>query len=263
MSCFFDTHCHLADANFSSDFLSQCLASQSRPSSAQKHYYLAVSTSPEDWLKTVELGRQYPHVFPAIGLHPWFVQDGYLQQLSALDDFLSAHRDAIFAIGEIGLDKGAGRPSMVWQEVVFEHQIQLAERYDLPVSIHCTKAFNPMLTRLRDSNVAGVMHGFTGGAVMAKQFVEAGMLIGVNSVLLNENARRYHELVQTIGLDALVLESDAPFGQNLPVSNPLAGLGALSVKIAALLQVSEETVLERSCENAKRLFLKGRDGSII
>lgn len=263
MSCFFDTHCHLADDFFSDDLLATSLRPSSLANPTLAHYFLSVATSSSDFLKTVELSLKHTQIFSAVGLHPWFITPDYKQQLFELDAFLKTHRGHLSAIGEIGLDKGKGRVEMAWQEAVFEHQLGLAETFQLPVSIHCTKAFNLMLRHLRSSTVAGVMHGFSGGAQMAEQFVEAGQFIGVNSVLLNDNARRYHEMVQAVGLKYLVLESDAPFGMNLPQGNPLSGLDALSIKIAELLQVSPEEVITATCENAKRLFLKDKNGSPV
>lgn len=263
MSCFFDTHCHLADDFFTDESLATGLLPGSLSHPAHAHYFLSVATSSSDYLKTVELSFKHPQILSAVGLHPWFIKPDYKQQILELDAFLKRYHDDLSAIGEIGLDKGKGRVEMAWQEGVFEHQLNLAETYQLPVSIHCTKAFNSMLGHLRSSKVLGVMHGFSGGAQMAEQFVEAGQLIGVNSVLLNDNARRYHEMVQAIGLKSLVLESDAPFGMNLPQGNPLSGLGALSIKMADLLQVSPEEVIAKTCENAKRLFLRDTDGSLV
>lgn len=254
MYCCFDTHCHLADPVFTQAVLDEFFASLSN--SEQSFYFLAVSTSLQDSHLTHRLSQRYDRVLASAGIHPWFVSSDFEWQLAAMEDFVVQHAASLAALGEIGLDAMPGRPSQAWQELVFEHQLRLAEAYSLPVSIHCLKAYNPMLKFLRAYNVTGVMHGFSGGAQMARAFIEAGFLIGVNSVLLNQNARRYHAMVQAVGLEHLVLESDAPFSQNFSTSQPFASLALLSKKVSELLGVTQDEVLDKTCQNAKAIFLK-------
>lgn len=253
MSYLFDTHCHLAAPRFKVSLANDLDA-------ARKHTtleFISVGTSSADWSETLQLAKEFQPVHAALGLHPYFIDTDYNVQLSQLDSLVASN--AISAIGEIGLDfsKDVAANEVVQMEV-FTHQVQLAYSFGLPVSIHCLKAYNPMLKFLRNHPVEGVMHGFAGGFHMATQFIEAGLHIGVNSILLNENARRYHEMVQGIGLERLVLESDAPFGMNLDTDSPLSSLPLVAAKIAELLDCSVDSVIERTTYNAEQLFIRNQ-----
>lgn len=251
MSYLFDTHCHLADPKFSHS-LANDLEIASNHSTSE---FLSVGTSTADWFDTLQLSKQFHNIHAALGLHPYFIEADYSSQLDQLESLISSN--AVSAIGEIGLDysKDVAAQESV-QMTVFSQQIQLAHTYNLPVSIHCLKAYNPMLNVLKNHPIDGVMHGFAGGAQMAIQFIDAGLHIGVNSVLLNQNARRYHEMVQCIGLEKLVLESDAPFGMNLTPDAPLASLKQVANKIAELLECPVEAVVEQTTRNAEKLFIR-------
>lgn len=251
MSYLFDTHCHLADPKFSSS-LANDLDTAKQHSTLE---FLSVGTSPADWSETLQLANHFQNIHAALGLHPYFVDGNYASHLSQLETLVSLNY--VSAIGEIGLDYSkqvnADESS---QMSVFTQQIEIAQSHNLPVSIHCLKAYNPMLRFLQQHSVEGVMHGFAGGSEMAAQFIEAGLYIGINSVLLNQNARRYHEMVQHIGLERLVLESDAPFGMNLDPGSPLSSLRLVADKIAELLDCSVDHVIEQTTHNAEQLFIR-------
>lgn len=251
MSYLFDTHCHLADPKFSHSLAKDLEIAKNHST----YEFLSVATSVADWNDTLHLSKQFQNIHAALGLHPYFIEADYTSQLDQLELLIS--NNTVSAIGEIGLDysKDVTAKESV-QMVVFSQQIKLAQTYNLPVSIHCLKAYNPMLNFLKNNPIDGVMHGFAGGAQMANQFINAGLHIGVNSVLLNQNARRYHEMVQCIGLEKLVLESDAPFGMNLISDEPLASLTKVAEKIAELLGCSIEEVIEQTTLNAEKLFIR-------
>lgn len=250
MSGFFDTHCHLAD-------ISPHIASSDLTSFIQdaSDSYLSVATQPNDWSITLQLAKTYPQVYAAIGLHPWFVTPDFASALQALNEHLK--NSEIKAIGEIGLDfVEVTSLQKASQRAVFEAQLMLAKEFGLPVSLHCRKAFNDMLLLLKQYGVPNVMHGFSGGAEMGKQFVASGSLLGVNGVILKPNARRYHETVKAIGLAHLVLETDAPNTKGLPVYAQLNQIHSIAQKVAELLNVSVEQVKEITYQNAVNLFVK-------
>lgn len=249
MSCLFDTHCHLAAFEFNSD-APQPL---SFPSEIQ---FLSVGTCPKDWQKTIDLAQHYSQVYGAIGLHPWFVSDEHNLHLRSLEHCLSIN-PTISAIGEIGLDFSKRYQHNKEQQLsVFKHQLRLANQYALPVSIHCYKAHNEMFNLIKESACTGFMHGFTGGSQMAKQFTKLGMVIGINGVVVNPNARRYHQMVQEIGLSNLVLETDAPYGQNLPETNLYDALELIANKVASLLNCSVDEVIDQTRYNAQQVLMR-------
>lgn len=249
----FDTHSHLFDLKSeiaSSDF--------DRYIHSEEHFFLSVSTHLSDWQPTLDLANAHSNIYASIGLHPWFIGLDYQKQLSELESLLSSTVQ-ISALGEIGLDFvdiDITETDKHTQEAVFCRQLELAERFDLPISVHCRKAFNQILNYVKNSKVIGVMHGFSGGAEMAKQFVNAGFKIGIGATLLNQNARRYHETVKAIGLENIVLETDAPNIKFVEPSHQLGKIMEIAQQVALLKKTTIDKVLEVSASNAQVLFVK-------
>ena len=108
------------------------------------------------------------------------------------------------------------------------------------------------------SGVRGVMHGFSGGAEMAKQFVDEGFLIGVGPTYLKPNARRYHQMVEAIGIDYLVIESDAqPDPVDPNCTEQLATVSELVQVLAQRLSMSESRIQAQLWQNSRRIFDEG------
>ncbi|KUJ71108.1 TatD family hydrolase [Thiomicrospira sp. WB1] len=258
----FDTHAHLAWCVVPKSTDTKTFA-PSLPAQA----YLAVSTTLKDSLETLHLAQFTQNIVPAIGVHPWFIEhesDSLEVVMSYLANLLQTHPYA--TIGEIGLDKSiVDRQPLSMQMDWFERQLALAVHYDRPVSLHCFKAWNEMLRLFKSSEfsgVRGIMHGFSGGAEMAKQFVDEGFLIGVGPTYLNPNARRYHQIVEAIGLDSLVIESDAqPDSDDPKCSEQLGKVSQLIDCMAQHLSMPVSRLKAHLWQNSRRLFMKvSKDG---
>jgi len=247
MSRLFDTHCHLVD-------LSEDLKDQL--TSHNTIQFLSVGTNPNDWQNTLKISDLYSSVHSAVGLHPWFVADNYLNDLSLLATIL-ANASEIKAVGEIGLDFNKKYQAYYNEQLIaFEYQLKLANQLERPVSVHCYKAYNQALQLFKTIPSQGIMHGFMGCLELAKQFVKQGLYIGVNGIILNSNARRYHQMIKGIGLANLVLETDAPYGANLPSLFPFDVLPKIATQVATLLACSVEEVIDQTGYNASMILLK-------
>lgn len=111
----------------------------------------------------------------SIGIHPWNADSADEAAWCALTHALD-NDSRIVAIGEIGLDRLHG-PALEIQTAVFERQALLAETHDLPVVIHCVRAFDVVLAthkRLQPKN-QWIIHGFRGKAATARQLLGAGI----------------------------------------------------------------------------------------
>lgn len=255
MSRLFDTHCHLTETDYSDPQLRYQL-----PSTIE---FLTVGTHPHDWQSIIQLSQSEVQVYGAIGLHPWFVDNEFEVNIELLSRMLD-REDPISAIGEIGLDFSAKyRHTHNFQLQAFELQLVLATEHQLPVSIHCYKAHNEMLSLLKKIPCKGFMHGFTAGSQMAQEFIKLGLYIGVNGVILNKNARRYHQMVQEIGLSNLVLETDAPYGKNLPIGRPFDGLHQIAEMVSNLTGYSTDEVCAQTRYNAQKILERKGSATII
>ena len=106
------------------------------------------------------------HIEPqAVGIHPWMAEK---------EAFDEAIFDNEVAIGEIGLDFACDI-NRDTQERVFRAQLAQAEKRNLPVILHCVRAFEPIMKILAEYRLRAVIfHGFIGSVQQAKRAIDAG-----------------------------------------------------------------------------------------
>jgi TatD DNase family protein len=213
-------------------------------------------TSPEDWTEVLKTAADYPTIIPAIGLHPWKIRDA---PHDWRDRFLQALDDGARAVGEIGLDRHFQEETFEAQSEAFIWQLAQAAERDLPVSIHCLKATDPLLRLLREQKTPdrGIhLHAFSGSAEEVSQFVEVGAYFSLHANQLESPARKAPEAIQRIPLHRLLLETDAP--ETLPESvDQLTYLETTYERAAALRGVSVSMLTTELLSNFERYFLSG------
>ncbi len=195
----------------------------------------------------------------AIGLHPTDVDGNYKQQLSVIEQSIDPARH--IAIGEVGLD-------LYWDKTYYREQcealttqIEWALEYNLPLIMHVRKAYAEtfeLLKQFRGRDITGVMHCFSGGIEEAKKAMELGFHIGIGGVITYKNSQ-LADIVEQIGLDRLLLETDAPYLSPVPYRgkrNEPSYLTHVIDKIASVLQLNAQTIENKTTENAKQLFRK-------
>jgi len=169
----------------------------------------------EDWPDVLELARQYPQVLPSFGYHPWSVKDRTPQWQANLARFLDAVPSAV---GEIGLDKWIKDYDLPAQEEVFVWQLRLAAERDLPVSIHCLRAWGPLLEILRrEPRPPGefLLHSYGGAPELIPGLVQLGAYFSLPGYFAHERKFRQRETFRRVPLERLLIETDAP-DQPLP-----------------------------------------------
>lgn len=136
------------------------------------------------------LVNQYPWEFHehlpcySIGIHPWYIQsEHWKDHLSFMEEKMSD--PACLAIGECGLDKRIEVPWELQMEV-FEAQIQLAERYQKPLVIHCVGAYSELiaLKKKHHIKVPVIIHGFSKNNQVAQELIKAGCYLSFGKYLL-------------------------------------------------------------------------------
>jgi TatD DNase family protein len=167
-------------------------------------------TSEKDWPEVLQLARAHSWVIPSLGLHPWFVPERGPDWLKTLRELLDQHR---CAIGEIGLDRWIENPDLPAQEEVFQAQLALAAERNLPVTIHCLKAWGRLLEILQKSklpNCGFLLHSYGGSAEMIKSFADLGAYFSISGYFAHERKSRQREAFRSVPLDRLLIETDAP-----------------------------------------------------
>ena len=143
----------------------------------------------------------------SIGLHPWKIEvENWVNQLEKVEQF--AQNQNVVAIGECGLDRMIEIPMEV-QKIVFEAQVKLAEKTQIPVIIHCVRAFDELLAWKKKSKVAVplVVHGFNNNIETAQQLIKHGFYLSFGAALLNPNSNA-EKIITQIPIEKIFLETD-------------------------------------------------------
>ena len=265
---YIDTHCHLDGEEFIED--RAAVVRRAREAGCAAVLVPAVDVKSCD--SVMEVCRQFAgYCFPMLGLHPEEVRADWREQLSAvrerIDRALASHDSApvapLVAIGEVGLDYYWSREYEKEQLLAFEEQVRWSVELGLPLMIHCRKAQNEMvgvLRRYKEWLPGGVFHCFTGNGVEARQLLEfERFALGIGGVLTFKKSRLPEVLSESVPLDRIVLETDAPYMAPVPLRgqrNEPAFIRHVIGCLAEACHVTEEEVCKRTSANARRVLLK-------
>lgn len=212
----FDTHTHFDVADFDHD--RQHLAEQAKQVGVEALVLIGFVESRFDELihthQQLHAWDKVPTSYLAPGLHPFYIEQHQPEHLQRLEQVLQ-QQDCV-AVGEIGLDtflKQYKQPELfAKQQHYFIEQLTLATQYQKPVLLHIRKAHAESIAILKAQKfkLGGIAHAFSGGVEEAKALVKLGFKIGVTGQITNPNAKKLHQVVQVIGSENLVIETDCP-----------------------------------------------------
>ena len=160
-------------------------------------------------------------------------------------------------IGEIGLDYHYGKEDIEEQKILFRKQMEIAKKNKLPVVIHSRDATQDTIDILSEyPDVRCDIHCFSGSLETAKIYISMGYKLGIGGVVTFKNSNLY-KVVETIGLENIILETDAPYLTPEPFrgkKNSSKYLPYIAKKISEIVNLSEEKVAEITSKNACALF---------
>lgn len=245
----FDSHAHYEDNRFDSE---------------REHLFNDLKTcgvcgiitcgcDKESSLLALEMAKNNDIVYAAVGIHPCNVDSG--TTVSDIENL--CQNEKCIAIGEIGLDYYWVQDNKEKQKEIFISQLELAKKYDLPVSVHDRDAHADTLEILKEYKPKGVIHSFSGSMEMAEEILKIGMYIGIGGVITFKNAKKLPDIVKNLPDDKILLETDAPYLAPVPFrgkTNNSALIYLTAEKIAEIKNESTEHILELTKQNAKTLF---------
>ncbi len=200
-----DTHCHLDVAAFDAD--RRQVLDRARQQGVRRMVIPAVDA--DHWAGLIRLCQSEQALFPALGLHPAYLQAHKQEHISALEREIEKQRPV--AVGEIGLDYFIRELDREKQQALFEAQLEVARDAGLPVILHVRKAHDQVLSTLRRIRVSGgTAHAFNGSLQQARQYIEMGFKLGFGGMLTYQRSNRIRRLAEDLPVDAIVLETDAP-----------------------------------------------------
>jgi len=200
-----DTHCHLDLSAFDAD--RKAVLQQSRDNAVVGIVVPGVLAG--GWDALWEFCNNEDDLFPALGLHPVYLEEHAPGDVQALEAQLATRQPV--AIGEIGLDFYVEGLDHARQQALFEAQLEIARAAGLPVILHVRKSHDQVLAILKRILVrGGIAHAFNGNLQQASRYSDLGFKLGFGGMLTYQRSTKLRALARELPLDSIVLETDAP-----------------------------------------------------
>ncbi|MFC5408192.1 TatD family hydrolase [Larkinella bovis] len=257
-----DTHAHIYDSQF--DDKPAMLAT------AEEHGISQI-WMPNCAAETIDammaLADRYPaSCLPMMGLHPCYVGETVETELATVESWLNRYPFPF--IGEIGLDFYWDLTHIDRQFEAFTVQLQWASQRNLPISIHSRSAKDgsrnafaeaaDLIEKLALPNLTGIFHCFVGTLDEAHRAIQLGFKLGIGGVSTFKNGG-LDSVIPQIGLEHLVLETDAPYLAPVPFRgkrNEPAYLKLIAQRVADLKQIPLEQITGQTTQNARQLLAR-------
>jgi TatD DNase family protein len=248
---FFDSHCHLTDAQFTGDFA----VVLKRAQQAGVAGIMTASQSVPDSKQAVALCRNRPNLYCAIGVHPHEADRFRPMDVQTLKDLCIDPK--VKAIGEIGLDFFRGISSRSNQETAFHAQIELARMIDMPMVIHVRDAAGRARVIVDEhGHYAGVLHCFSGDRKTAEWATEKGLYISIAGNITYGETKLF-DILRAFPRERLMVETDAPFLAPVPERGKRCEPAFIKLTVQALARVlgdDPKSLAQVLADNARRCF---------
>ena len=249
-----DTHCHLYSEEFQAD--RHEMVRRAISSGVGNCYMPNVDSASIDGM--LELEKDFPgHCFPMMGLHPCSVKDDVEVQLEIVRDWLAVRKFA--AIGEIGLDFYWDLTHTDQQHDAFRRQLNWSMEYQYPVVIHSRESLRQCIDVVKEignGRISGIFHCFGGTLEEANEIIDLGMYLGIGGILTFKKSG-LPELLKTIGLDRVVLETDSPYLAPMPYRgkrNEPSYIPIIGKFLSEAIGINIEEVAAITSQNAWHIF---------
>ena len=275
----FDTHAHYNDEKFDND----------RKQIIQDIYNSNVTMlvnagySVESSIKAIEIAKDYDWMFNIVGVSPNNIAesiDEIDKQISNIEELVKKDKNIvkdvesdtakslnivnnnrkIVAIGEIGLDYYWNKENKALQKYAFIKQIELANKYNLPIVIHTREAVDDTIDILKNKIEAtkkGVFHCCPLNRELVKQALKMGFYISFAGPVTFKNSKNANEIIQMVPLDKMVIETDSPYLAPEPhrgTRNDSRNVKYIAEKIANVKEMSLEDIAKITYKNAMKIF---------
>ncbi len=244
-----DTHCHIHEVDF--PLAVNEVLQHAKDADVQQ--LLCVGTSEKSSRDAILFANSHDHIWASVGVHPHDTENGYTTIAT-----LVGTSDKIIAIGEIGLDYFYTHSAKEVQIKALEVQIQIALAHDLPIIFHVREAFDdfwPIFEKY--PGIRGELHSFTDTKENLDKALSKGLYIGVNGISTFTKDQLQKDMFDSIPLNRLLLETDAPFLTPAPFRgkvNEPALVRSIAEYHANRRGISIQEIASATTANAQKLF---------
>jgi TatD DNase family protein len=248
-----DSHAHIYYRDYAGDFDEML----KRAEDAGVAAVIVVGTDIASSRESVELADKYSQLYAAVGIHP---HDAALVTEKSYEIIRSLAQASpkVVAIGEIGLDFYRDRSPRDMQERAFRHFLQIAYELDKPVIIHDRDAHDRIMAILREEQVRqGVLHCFSGDAVMAAEAIRMGFYVSIPGTVTYPTNEALRNVVSSVSVERMLLETDCPYLTPVPYRgkrNEPAFVRMAAEKVAELRGLTLDDIARITTKNVRDLF---------
>lgn len=247
---FIDTHCHL-----SKEYYENIEEIINKARNNNVNTLIISGCDKKGIIEGLELINKYPNIYMTIGFHPSEVDTTTDEDLIWLEELIKSN-EKIIGVGEIGLDYYWVKDNKEEQRTLFKKQLDIATKLNLPIVIHSREATQETYDILKEYNLNGIIHCYSGSIEMAKEYIKLGYKIGIGGVVTFKNTNLV-EVVKAISINDITLETDSPYlaptpyrgKQNSPEYIPI-----IANKIAEIKNMTLEEIGKETTSNTMTLF---------
>lgn len=257
-----DTHAHLDVKQFKPDF-DEVLE---RAKQAGVTTIINIGPSVNSSLKATQINSDQIRMFSTVGLHPEYAplanpEKSIPLKMKALEKIYKANPQKVVGVGECGLDyfKHEGQitdKEKEAQKALFQAQINLARKLNLPLIIHCRDAWEDIFD-FNFSGTNGIFHSFTGSQEIAQKALALDFYLSFSCIITYPKNNYLRDIIKTTLIEKILTETDCPFlppqslrGQR----NEPANVVEVIKTIAEIKNLSYKEVAQVILNNAKLLF---------
>jgi len=207
------------------------------------------------------VAERFDDVWCSVGVHPHEAEKELLPDAEPL--LAETGHPKVVGIGETGLDYFYEHSPRDKQLGNFRAHIAAARQSGLPVIVHTRDADDDTIRVLEEEMAKGafrgLIHCFTGTQRLADASLKLGLTISISGIATFKNSVALREVIKTVPLERLLVETDAPFLAPVPnrgKTNEPAFVVHTARLVAELKGVGEEELARATSENFFRLFSK-------
>ena len=249
-----DTHCHIYSDEFARD--RPAMIGRAESEGITKMLMPAIDRTTH--IQMLELEMEFPgQCISMMGLHPCSVRENYQEELQSVEEWF--HQRPFVAVGETGLDFYWDLSYTKQQYEVFQRQIDWGLQYDIPVVIHSRNSIDECIDVIaanQTGKLKGVFHCFSGSIEQARKIIGLNFYMGIGGVLTFKKSG-LDAVVEQVGLDNIILETDAPYLAPVPFRgkrNECAYVKYIAEKLAQVKKMPVEEISAITTSNASKLF---------
>lgn len=246
---FVDTHCHFEKQYYDNfdDIINNA-------KNSGVNLLIACGCSKSANKEALDVANSHDNIYTTIGYHPDQASIVTSDDLIELESQLQNKK--VIGIGEIGLDYHYEGYDKEKQYKLFENQLKLAEKYNLPVVIHSRDAVQDTIDILKKYKVKGIIHSFSGSYEVARIYLDMGFKLGINGVVTFKNCNLKDTLVKLSPND-IVLETDSPYMTPHPYrgeKNESKNIKIIAEFLSNLYNISIQELAEITRKNVNIIF---------